>query len=898
MTQSENKKLVLVDGSSYLFRAFHALPYLMNAKGEHTGAIFGVVNMLKNLPQQMQTDNVAVIFDAKGKNFRHEIYPEYKANRKKMADELSQQIEPIHKIIKALGFPLICVSGVEADDVIGTIAKKAVEDNWQVVISTGDKDMAQLVGDKITLIDTMKNSTTDEKVVVEKFGVKPSQIIDYLALVGDTSDNIPGVPKVGPKSAAKWLNEFNSLNGVIENADKINGKIGENLRNSLDVLPLSYKLATIVCDVDLDIEISDLIMNQPDVNFLKEAYRRYDLRKFLKEIEAGNNEELEDGNKHNYETILTNDALDQWIEKIKKAKLVAIDTETTALDPMQADLVGISFAVKENEAAYLPLAHDYLGVPMQLPFDKTLEKLKVILEDDSIKKIGHHIKYDLKIFSRAGIKVKGVQFDTMLESYVFNSSASRHNLDALAKFYLDYETSSFESVAGKGKNQLPFNQVEIDKATPYAAEDADITLRLHHYFWPKIESDEKLKNLFLNEEMPVMFVLNEMEKSGVELDVDSLHQQSSELATKINEIEQEAFKLAGETFNLASTKQLREILFEKQKIPVVKKTPGGQASTSEEVMTELANAYELPALILEHRHLAKLKSTYTDKLPLQINPETKRVHTSYHQAVAVTGRLSSSDPNLQNIPIRSETGRKIRQAFVAENDRVLIAADYSQIELRIMAHLSGDKGLLKAFNDGVDIHKATAAETLSVELDQVTSEQRRKAKAINFGLIYGMSAFGLAKQLNISQGEAQDYVNLYFERYPGVKMYMEKTRQIAEDQGYVETLFGRRLYLPEIKSRNVQRRRQAERAAINAPMQGTAADIIKLAMIKLENVLKEKKLPAKMIMQVHDELVIETNKNQSYMVKNEVIQAMESAAKLDVPLVVDAAIGQNWDEAH
>ncbi|MCF6768181.1 DNA polymerase I [Thiotrichales bacterium 19S11-10] len=892
-----SKKLVLVDGSSYLFRAFHAMPYLMTSSGKHTGAIYGVINMLKRLPEQMGTEHIGIIFDARGKNFRHELYPEYKANRKKMADELSEQIKPLHELIKALGFPVVSVSGVEADDVIGTLATNASKAGWDVLISTGDKDMAQLVDEHITLIDTMKNEITQREKVIEKFGVKPEQIIDFLALVGDVSDNIPGVPKVGPKSAAKWLNEYGSLESVMENADKINGKIGENLRSSLEILPLSHKLATIVCDLDLEIKFDQLKCIEPDKPKLKLMYQDLEFFKFLKEVDDAK-EPVEEDLSSKYQCILTEADLNNWIKLIKKADLVAIDTETTALNPLEASLVGISFCVEKGKAAYLPLAHDYLGVPIQLSYEKTIQRLKEVLEDPKIKKVGHHIKYDLKILAKAGINVQGVLFDTMLESYVFNSSATRHDMDSLARYYLSTETTSFEAVAGKGKNQLTFNQVDLDKAVPYAAEDADITLQLHQYFWPKIEKENKLKALFLEEEMPTMFVLDQIERTGVKLDTDALAQQSGYLAVEINKLENKAYKLADKTFNLGSTKQLREILFEDLNIPVIKKTPGGQPSTSEEVMQELSEAYELPAIILEYRHLSKLKSTYTDKLPLQINQETKRVHTSYHQAVAVTGRLSSSDPNLQNIPIRSEVGRKIRQAFIPEKGNVLIAADYSQVELRIMAHISEDKGLIDAFRKGKDIHRATAAEILNKKQDEVSSEDRRKAKAVNFGLIYGMSAFGLAKQLKISQGEAQDYVDLYFSRYPGVKTYMEKTREIAKDNGYVETIFGRRLYLPDIRSNNGLRRKQAERAAINAPMQGSAADIIKRAMIQLDIWLKENASKAYMIMQVHDELVLECPKDEAEVVKTGVIYVMENAAALAVPLAVDAAIGQNWDQAH
>jgi DNA polymerase-1 len=901
-----SQKLVLVDGSSYLFRAFHALPYLTNSKGDPTGAITGVINMLRKLPEQHETKHVCIIFDAKGKNFRHDMYPEYKANRKKMADELRVQIEPLHKIIKAMGFPLISIPDVEADDVIGTLSTHASSEGWKVVISTGDKDMAQLVNQNVTLIDTMKNKITDEAMVQERFGVTPDQIIDYLALMGDTSDNIPGVPKVGPKTASKWLNEFQTIKGVMDNADSMKGKVGENLRSSLGFLPLSYKLATIRCDVQFEYQLNELKMTPPDINYLRHEYEHYEFKNLLRQLD--HMETQNDSSEiitatpsidSHYEIILTDMQLSTWIASIETAKLFAIDTETTSIDPMKAKLVGISFAVKPGTAAYLPLTHDYEDAPKQLDFTKTLQRLKPLLENPNIHKIGQNIKYDLKVFARNGISLQGVVFDTMLESYVFDSAATRHNMDALAKKYLNYETTKFEEVAGKGKKQLTFNQVSIPVGGLYAAEDADITLRLHQYLWPKISDVDTLTSLFEKIEMPVMQVIDHIERTGVRINSDFLHAQSDALESQINILATQAYELAGEEFNLSSAKQLREILFEKLEIPALKKTPGGVPSTSEEVLKELAENYELPSILMEYRHLAKLKSTYTDKLPLMVNPETGRVHTSYHQAVAVTGRLSSSDPNLQNIPIRSETGRKIRQAFIPNEGYKMVAADYSQVELRIMAHLSQDASLLKAFTEGADIHTATAAETLGIAPEEVTTEQRRKAKAVNFGLIYGMSAFGLAKQLSISRSEAQTYVDIYFDRYPGVQQYMKINKAHAFAHGYVETIFGRRLYLPDIKARNMGIRRAAERVAINAPMQGSAADIIKRAMMDISHwISTETQDSVKMIMQVHDELVFEVKDAYVAQAISKIKSLMEGAAQLDIPLVVDVGIGDNWDEAH
>jgi DNA polymerase-1 len=895
-------KLILVDGSSYLFRAFHALPNLTNSSGEHTGAILGVINMLKRIPSQLGTNHVVVVFDAKGKNFRHDLYPEYKANRKAMADELREQIEPIHDIIKAMGFPLVCVPKVEADDVIGTLSRQAEREGWEVIISSGDKDMAQLVSKHITLMDTMKNSVTDINAVQERYGITPEQFIDFLALVGDTSDNIPGVPKVGPKTATKWLNEYGNIKGVIDNAEKIKGKVGENLQNSIDQIPLSYELATIKIDLDLDFDLEQCLMCKPNYPTLIENFTRYELKGLLKEIEYNhkieNNHKLSATKEKSYECILEENQLDNWVDKLKKSKYFAIDTETTSLNAMDAELVGISLAVEVDHAAYIPISHQYENAPNQLDMSLVFKKLLPILDDESIAKIGHNLKYDLKVLEKYNISLKGQLYDTMLESYIHNSSASRHDLDSLCVKYFNHSNISYESVAGKGKSQINFSQVTIDNATPYAAEDADMTLKLHEYFWPRIKETSLLEKLFLSEEVPTMLVLKDMELTGVKIDTKQLEEQSKYLETCIKDFEQKAYAIAGEEFNLSSPKQLAEILFDKLNIPAIKKTPTGKPSTSVDVMSELSLQYELPKIILDHRHFSKLKSTYTDKLPLMINAKTDRVHTSYQQAVAITGRLSSTDPNLQNIPIRSEEGKRIRKAFISEKGYTIIAADYSQVELRIMAHLSGDQTLIDAFNSNKDIHSATAAELAGISLEEVSSEQRRRAKAVNFGLIYGMSAFGLAKQLGVSREEAQNYVNIYFERYPGVKKYMENTRIQASESGYVETIFGRRLYLPDIKAKNMGLRKAAERAAINAPMQGTAADIIKRAMVTVAAKIKTDELPIKMIMQVHDELIFEVKESYIDEAKKLIVNLMEGAAELSVPLIVDVGTGSSWADAH
>ncbi|MBK2126216.1 DNA polymerase I [Fangia hongkongensis] len=900
---SETKKIVLVDGSSYLFRAFHALPQLTNSQGEPTGAIFGVINMLKKLPAELDTEYVTVVFDAKGKNFRHELYPEYKAHRKPMADELRTQIEPLYELVEKLGFPLIKVEGVEADDVIGTLACNLAKEGYSVVISTGDKDMAQLVNDQVTLIDTMKKEHTDKENVIRKFGVQPNQIIDYLALMGDVSDNIPGVPKVGPKTAVKWLSEYHSLEGVMANADKITGKVGENLRDSLEILPLSYKLATIKCDLDLPYTIDDLKCRKMDYTYVADAFSRYDFRALLKNLQKA------EANKSNvvpihskqtvqYEIIFDMAKFDALCQELEQSKLIAFDTETNSLDTFSADIIGLSFSLKPHHGVYIPLRHDYEGAPEQLDFDTVITKMKPIFENSKIEKIAQNAKFDMKVLSRAGIEVKGVKYDTMLESYIYDAQATRHDMDSLAKKYLNIDPVSFESLAGKGKKQLTFNQIEIEKAGFYAAEDADITYQLHQYFWPKIAEIPALEKLYLEEELPVCFVIDKMERMGVKIDSELLKEQSKILGKEIKALEESCHELAEESFNLSSPKQLREILFDKMELPVIKKTPGGQASTAEEVLQELSEVYELPQLLMEHRHLTKLKSTYTDKLPEMVNPITKRVHTSYHQAVASTGRLSSSDPNLQNIPVRSKAGRKIREAFIAREGYKVVALDYSQVELRIMAHLSEDENLLKAFNQGLDIHQATAAETLGIKPEEVSSEQRRRAKAINFGLIYGMGAFGLAKQLKIPRSEAQEYIDIYFSRYPGVKRFMNEAKEYAEKYGFVETIFGRRLYLPDIRSRNMAKRRGAERVAINAPMQGSAADIIKRAMILIDDWITKGKIPANMIMQVHDELVFEVKESELDNINNELKKWMESAALLKVPLIVDIGVGNNWEEAH
>jgi DNA polymerase-1 len=897
--------LILVDGSSYLYRAFHALPALSNSKGKPTGAVYGVVNMLRKLLHQYQPQLIAVIFDAKGKTFRDDIYPEYKANRPPMPDELSGQIEPLHDIIRAMGIPLLMVEGVEADDVIGTLAAQAAEQGLDTLISTGDKDMAQLVNDHVTLVNTMTDTVMNPAGVMEKFGIKPDQIIDYLALVGDSVDNIPGVPKVGPKTAVKWLNEYGTMTNVMEHADEIKGKVGENLRNSLDQLPLSYQLATIKCDVDLALTPKQLLRTDSDKDKLRGLFSEMEFKTWLSELlsnptqdQAGEPDTNNQKPTADYQTILTQSQFTAWLEKLDAAELFAFDTETTSLDYMQAQVVGMSFCISEGDAAYLPVAHDYSGAPPQLDRDTVLEQMRPLLENANKAKVGQNLKYDMSVLANHGIELKGIQHDTMLESYVLDSTATRHDMDSLALKYLGHKTIHFEDIAGKGKNQLTFNEIEVEKAAVYAAEDADITLRLHNTLWPKLSGEPTIKTLYETIEVPLVPVLSRIERNGVLIDAPMLSRQSKELAKGILDIEQQAFDVAGGKFNLGSPKQIQEILYERLGLPILKKTPKGQPSTAEDVLQDLALDYPLPKLILEYRSMSKLKSTYKDRLPEQINPATGRVHTSYHQAVASTGRLSSTDPNLQNIPIRSEEGRRIRQAFVAGTGNKIVAADYSQIELRIMAHLSEDKGLLEAFAGGEDIHRATAAEVFGVEPEQVSQEERRRAKAINFGLIYGMSAFGLARQLGISRSDAQSYVDLYFERYPGVKAFMDKTRVAAHDTGFVETVYGRRLYLPEINSSNRQRRQYAERTAINAPMQGTAADIIKMAMIETDRWIQSSDCDIKMIMQVHDELVFEVKKADLEQCKTHIEKAMTSVACLKVPLQVDVGVGDNWDEAH
>ena len=903
-----DKRLVLVDGSSYLYRAYHALPNLTNSAGEPTGAVHGVLNMINKLAREEPTEHFVVIFDAPGKTFRDEMYSEYKANRPPMPDDLRQQIDPIHEAVPAMGLPVLSIKGVEADDVIGTLSRLGVEAGMDVLVSTGDKDMAQLVRDGITLVNTMTDTVMDRDEVKKKFDVYPEQIIDYLGLVGDSSDNIPGVPKVGPKTAAKWLNEYGTAESIIENADEIKGKVGESLRDNIEQLKLSKDLATIRQDVELEQGPADLARKPADTDTLKALYSRLELRTLMRQLGstaesgAADEESAETDDtppeKGNYETVLTQKAFDKWLKKINKADLVAIDTETTDVDYMKAELVGISLAVEVGEACYIPVAHDYMDAPQQLDRDAVLEAMTPFLTDPAKAKVGHHLKYDAHIFRRYGIEMTGMKYDSMLESYVLNSVGSRHDMDSVARKYLGVETIHYEDVAGKGAKQLTFNQVDLEQAAPYAAEDADITLRLHQHLWGELEKIPSLKSVYEDIEQPLVPVLLEMEEDGVLVDRDMLKKQSSELAVTMQELEAKAHELAGGPFNLGSPKQLQQILFEDQGLPVIRKTPKGQPSTAEDVLQELADDYELPSVILEFRSVSKLKSTYTDKLPLQIASDTGRIHTSYHQAVAATGRLSSTDPNLQNIPIRTPAGRRIRQAFVPPEGKVLLAADYSQIELRIMAHLSADEGLMSAFADEKDVHAATAAEVFELSPDDVTADHRRSAKAINFGLMYGMSAFGLAKQLGISRGEAAEYVNLYFDRYPGVKRYMDDIREQAREEGYVETVFGRRLYLPDIKDRNVQRRQYAERSAINAPMQGTAADIIKRAMIGVHNWLREDAPPARMIMQVHDELVFEVSADAVDSVRDRVIDIMCGAAELKVPLKVDAGLGENWDEAH
>ncbi len=919
------RKLILVDGSGYLYRAFHALPPLTNARGEPTGAVLGVLNMLNKMIKEEAPERIAVVFDAPGRTFRDDLFDEYKAHRAPMPDDLRAQVQPLYDVVGAMGVPLLRVPGVEADDVIGTLAKQGADAGFKVLISTGDKDMAQLVGPSVELLNTMSNTRLDRIGVKAKFDVYPEQIIDYLALVGDTSDNIPGVTGVGPKTAAKWLNQYQSLDGLLAHAAEIGGKVGENLRGELAKLELSRKLATIDTTLALDVAAEQLRPGAADVPRLRDLYTRLELRALLKSLGPEAEPAAAQGGEidvliaetsngagqvatavavvstpapRNYHKVMSEEELDLWLEKLKGAPLISFDTETDSLDYMRAQIVGVSFAVAAGEAAYVPLGHDYAGAPHQLDRAKVLAALKPVLEDMTKAKLGHHLKFDAHVLANYGITLNGQRFDSMLESYVLNSVATRHDMDASAARYLGVKTIQFEELTGKGAKKISFNQVDVDRAAEYSAEDADVTLQLHQAIWPQIEAIPALKFVYENIEQPLVPVLFRMERTGVLVDRALLKAQSTELATRMLEIQSLAHKEAGGVFNVDSPKQLQEILFGKLGIPVMRKTPTGQPSTAEDVLEELAETYPLPKLILEYRGMAKLKSTYTDNLPLQINPATGRIHTSYHQAVAATGRLSSQDPNLQNIPIRTQEGRRIRQAFVAPPGHSLVAADYSQIELRIMAHLSGDASLLRAFAEDRDVHQATAAEVFSTPLDQVSSDQRRSAKAINFGLMYGMSAFGLSRQLGIPRGDAQKYMDLYFERYPGVRRYMEETRRQARESGYVETVFGRRLYLPEIQSRNAALRQYAERSAINAPMQGTAADIIKRAMIEVDSWLHSSRVPARLIMQVHDELVLEVADEAIEILVGQTRTHMIRAADLSIPLKVDVGVGRNWDEAH
>ncbi|HIE5767303.1 TPA: DNA polymerase I [Proteus mirabilis] len=932
MVQIAENPFILVDGSSYLYRAYHAFPPLTNSQGEPTGAMYGVLNMLRSLIIQYKPSHVAVVFDAKGKTFRDELYEEYKSNRPPMPDDLREQIAPLHEMVQAMGLPLLSISGVEADDVIGTLALKAAADGRDVLISTGDKDMAQLVTPKITLINTMTNVILGPDEVKEKYGVPPELIIDFLALMGDSSDNIPGVPGVGEKTALGLLQGLGSLDDIYQQLDNIATlsfrgakTLGAKMAEHEKVAKLSYKLATIKTDVELDKTFDDLVVNEPNLDQLLDMFTRYEFKRWISDLQNGGwlaqrsthkvavpytsetvkpKEVPASANfpvitQENYEAVLTHESLARWVELLKKAPAFAFDTETDSLNNIDARLVGLSFAIEPGKAAYIPLRHEYLDAPDQLPVNDVLAALKPILEDKNILKIGQNLKFDRGIMENEGIELNGIHFDTMLESYVLNSVSNRHDMDTLAEKHLNHKTTTFEEIAGKGKGQLTFNQIEVEQATLYAAEDADITLLLHQALYSQIEAIEPLKHVYRDIEMPLVPVLSRMERKGVLIDAQVLAAQSQEITQRLAEIEKETFALAGQEFNLSSPKQLQEILFDKLQLPVIKKTPKGAPSTNEEVLEELAHSHELPRLILEHRGLAKLKSTYTDKLPLMVNSKTKRVHTSYHQAVTATGRLSSRDPNLQNIPVRNEEGRRIRQAFIAREGFKIVAADYSQIELRIMAHLSQDKGLLDAFAQGKDIHRATASEVFGIPLEEVTSEQRRSAKAINFGLIYGMSAFGLSQQIGVERREAQRYMDLYFERYPGVLDYMERTRKQASEQGYVETLDGRRLYLPEINSKNAIRRKASEREAINAPMQGTAADIIKKAMIAVDNwICNECPDDVHMIMQVHDELVFEVR--ESYLENANIMihKLMESSMELAIPLKVEVGVGNNWDEAH
>ncbi|MCZ6871530.1 MAG: DNA polymerase I [Gammaproteobacteria bacterium] len=891
-----DKPVVLVDGSSYLFRAFHALPPLTASDGHPSGAIKGVTAMLRKLMADYPGSRIAVVFDASGKTFRNELYAEYKANRPPMPDDLRAQVQPVKEIIEAMGLPLLVVAGVEADDVIGTLAREAEDKGTPVVISTNDKDMAQLVGDHVTLVNTMSDTEMDAAGVEEKFGIAPERITDYLALVGDSVDNIPGVPKVGPKTAAKWLQQFGDLDEVIAHADEIKGKVGENLRASTDFLPLSRELATIRCDVELPLNVAAIDLSPPDDQKLLEIFRRFEFKAWVQELSQDDDDAARAD--ADYELLLTEDEFEGWIEKLAAAPAFAFDTETTSGDYMDGALVGVSFAMESAHAAYVPLDHRYTGVPDQLSLEHVIGRLRSLLESEVPLKIGHDLKRDKNVLARHGVDLQGIGYDTMLESYVLDSVATRHGVDDLALKYLGRDTIHLEDIAGKGKKQLSFDQVPIEQSAQYAAEVADVTLQLHYTLWPRIESEPGLKRVFAEIEMPLLPVLSRMERNGTLVDGGVLKQQGAELSVRIATLQAEAWELAGEEFNLDSTKQLQEIFYDKLELPILRKTPGGKPSTAEPVLQELALDYPLPRIILEYRSLAKLKSTYTDKLPLQINARTGRIHTSYHQAVAATGRLSSSDPNLQNIPIRTAEGRRIRQAFVAPSGSSLVAADYSQIELRIMAHLSGDEGLRSAFEQGLDVHRATAAEVFGTTIEAVSDEQRRSAKAINFGLIYGMSAFGLSRQLGVSRGIAQEYIERYFERYPRVREYMDAIRERARSQGYVETLFGRRLYLPEIHAAKMARRQAAERTAINAPMQGSAADIIKRAMIDVDAWLRSAGLDARMIMQVHDELVFEVCDDACEELIAEVTSRMQAAAQLSVPLVVDVGVGANWDQAH
>jgi len=918
---SAKTPVILVDGSSYLYRAFHALPPLTNSKGKPTGAVKGVINMMRRLQKDYPESTHVVVFDAKGKTFRDEMYGEYKANRPPMPDDLRLQIEPIHNIIRAMGMPMLVIEGVEADDVIGTLALQATAAEQPVVISTGDKDIAQMVNEHIVMENTMTKTVMDREGVLEKFGIPPELIIDYLALLGDKSDNIPGVPGVGEKTALGLLQGIGGLDDIYARLDEVAGlafrgakTMAPKLEEHKELAYLSYRLATIKTDVEMDLTIGELQNGAADNTALLALFKDMEFKTWIAELEDGgpvvpvastdSDQPQQPGAapqapvEKDYQTVLTQNELNQWLSKIAKAELVAVDTETTSLDYMKAELVGVSVAVEPGQAAYIPFGHDYLGAPEQLDKDSILEQLKPLLEDPSIKKVGQNLKYDMSVLAQHGIKLQGIAFDTMLESYVFDSVATRHDMDSLAEKYLEETCISFSDVAGKGAAQLTFNQVALEQAGPYAAEDADITLRLHQCLWPKVQAQPTLEAVFNDLELPLLPVLSKIERTGALVDDTLLFQQSQELAERLAELETQAWDLAGQQFNLASPKQLGEILFEKLEIPVLKKTAKGAPSTKEEVLQELALDYPLPKVLLEHRGLAKLKSTYTDKLPTMINPVSKRIHTSYHQAGTATGRLSSSDPNLQNIPVRTPEGRRVRQAFIPATGCKMVAADYSQIELRIMAHLSEDPSLLKAFAEGQDIHRATAAEVFAVATEEVTADMRRSAKAINFGLIYGMSAFGLARQLNIGRKQAAEYIELYFERYPGVQSYMNNIRHSAAELGYVETFFGRRLYLPEISSRNGMRRQAAERTAINAPMQGTAADIIKLAMIHVDDWLTSAELQSRMIMQVHDELVLEVPESELEIVSQGLIEKMEHAVELLVPLVVDVGVGNNWDEAH